>query len=88
MDIHGKIQGASGFISSKSIIYNICVYIIYIYTVYIHIYIYLSVDVFIPFNITPVSIFVRGGGGFLIPYEDKLMLLPPSPYLPEGLVDD
>ena len=56
----------------------------YIYTVYI----YISVDVIIPFNITPVSILVRGGGGFLTPYEDKLMLyLPPSPYLPEGLVD-
>ena len=44
-----------------------------------HIYIYIwylldvLVDVFFTtFNITKVSIFVRGGGGFLIPYTYKL----------------
>ena len=39
---------------------------IYIYTLHS------SVDVITPFNITPVSIFVRIGGEFLIPFEDKL----------------
>ena len=37
--------------------------------------------------ITPFNVFVRGGGGLLIPYEDKLMCLHHSIYLPEGVVD-
>ena len=43
MDIHGKIQGASGFISSKSIVYNICVYIIFIYCIYTYIYTFICI---------------------------------------------
>ena len=38
--------------------------------------------------ITPINIFVKGGGGFLTPCEDKLMLLfPYSTYLSQGVVD-
>ena len=38
--------------------------------------------------ITPFNVFVRGGAvDFLIPFEDKLMWLHNSTYLPEGVVD-
>ena len=40
---------------------------------YIYIYtLHSPVDVITPFNITPVSIFVRRGGEILIPFGDKL----------------
>jgi hypothetical protein len=38
--------------------------------------------------ITPFNIFVRGGGGLLIPYEDKLMWLPHSTWVDTGGDDD
>ena len=38
--------------------------------------------------ITPFNAFVRGGDGFLIPYEDKLMWLHNSTFLSYGVTDD